>query len=702
MNKKIIKIVSVLLTIFLSVSMFSEMEIKKVNAYSYNVEAVMAYAEKHWNDGVGLCAEFVSKCVQAGGIGIPTKTITNQCFDAISGATGVQGQWLTLTSGGYALKSQNEGRLSRGDVVISWCDNGHTYRPHIMLCGGFDGAGYATFYAHNNARHNERIPASSGTCGICGRSNGKLKAKVLHLSNGNSDSIGSGINGGQRLLSDGDYHIVSALDETKGIDLTGNNTASGTNIQLYANVNDNKQVFTVKYLGDGFYSIRHKSSGKSLDVCGASLNIGTNVQLYDWNGTDAQRWVICESANGAFFSIRSKCNGFYMDVSSGSSANGSNINMYSGNESNAQLWRFVADGSKDSQTIANGKYEIISALSNDKCIEVKGKGTADLTNVQLNTWKSTANQVFELIYKGSGFYEITDINSGKAMDLEGYNRGPGTNIEIYKKNETDAQKWIIRSSGDGYYYIICKGSGQYIDVFGANNSDGTNIQGYVGNGTNAQKWKFVKKETCDYKGHNIVNIPAVSPTPTVKGLTEGKKCSVCGKIIVKQNDIPATGHVSGNSSSSNKSHQTKNTSENKTGTVVTVGVSKYKITGNNSVTYISPCNKKCTKATIPAIVKINNKLYMVTEVGNNAFGNCRNIKSVSIGKNVKVIGKNAFYGCKNLKTIKIETKVLKSVKKNAFKNINKNATVIVTTKSKVNVYKDKLLKAKLWTSVTVK
>lgn len=143
------KIISLLLTVCILVSMVA-MLAGSAGAYSYSVNSALDYAANHWNDGVGLCAEFVSKCVQAGGIAMSTQTGTGGVWKTLTKMTGLPMVQLTLDAKGNATYAANGSIMAAGDVVVQYC-NTDEIAPHIMLCAGYDSAGRAVYYAHNGA-----------------------------------------------------------------------------------------------------------------------------------------------------------------------------------------------------------------------------------------------------------------------------------------------------------------------------------------------------------------------------------------------------------------------------------------------------------------------------------------------------------------------------------------------------------------------
>ncbi len=98
-------------------------------------------------------------------------------------------------------------------------------------------------------------------------------------------------------------------------------------------------------------------------------------------------------------------------------------------------------------------------------------------------------------------------------------------------------------------------------------------------------------------------------------------------------------------------------------------------------------------------IEIKNTIdaYPVTEIGEGAFENCKDIVSVKIGNNVKVIHENAFAGCKKLNNVTFGSGKLRRLKRNsdvllidnsAFKNTKiynkaKKKGTMVVTKQKV-------------------
>lgn len=437
----------------------------KVEAAGYNAEAALQYAASHWNDGVGLCAEFVSRCVQAGGISINTETITTNCYNAVSNATGVQGQILKLDSSGQATKSLDGDILAAGDVVIEWC-NTHTYRPHIMICGGYNSSGYATYYAHNGARNN--TPRAFGKwCDPHTWSNGcDVGARVLHIS---ALSGASGEMTTPTITTNRECYIVGDK-----INITWNKTSSQSDFLHYwliitntdtgeeciggatgsnGDVNANSYQFTIPK--EGHYRI---------DIYAIPYNDKEHRQK------EAVKTV---STYGYDSSIVNLGDDFYANI----------INT------------------------GNGKY--LTADSDD--------------NVTIRTASGQKNQLWHFRKRESGSYEIINNASDKALDDTNWGQENETNVGVYTRNNTTAQKWFVRGA-EGAYFINASCGDAVLDIDSNGSADGTNVWLYEKNESSAQKFTIKKVatslDTCNALGLTTIQGGFRLSWDTVSGATK--------------------------------------------------------------------------------------------------------------------------------------------------------------------------------------
>lgn len=115
---------------------------------------------------------------------------------------------------------------------------------------------------------------------------------------------------------------------------------------------------------------------------------------------------------------------------------------------------------------------------------------------------------------------------------------------------------------------------------------------------------------------------------------------------------------------------------------------------NPTVTVTKITDENAKKLTIPATVKVKGVTYKVTAISDKAFKGNKKLTTVTIGSNVTKIGKAAFSGCRNLKKITVTAGKLKTISKNAFKGINKKASITVKGTKKVTKTLQNQLKKK--------
>ncbi|MDO4317659.1 MAG: InlB B-repeat-containing protein [Lachnospiraceae bacterium] len=176
---------------------------------------------------------------------------------------------------------------------------------------------------------------------------------VVLARNGNSLYTAEGnVSGGKVRISNNQYWIEGNQLKEKGCTITsfdcGYHHASisssvsgeylGTDFYAYivnvkpwkhlANQNGNVVTYDIKgdandiwkfdWQGDGSYIITNVANGKVLDVYGANSANGTNVQTWELNRGDSQKWCFIKSGNN--YVIVSRCGGKVLNIDENSNA----------------------------------------------------------------------------------------------------------------------------------------------------------------------------------------------------------------------------------------------------------------------------------------------------------------------------------------------------------------------------------------------
>ena len=162
----------------------------------------------------------------------------------------------------------------------------------------------------------------------------------------------------------------------------------------------------------------------------------------------------------------------------------------------------------------------------------------------------------------------------------------------------------------------------------------------------------------NYAGETAIDA-AVAATCTATGLTEGSHCTVCGKVLVTQTAVAALGHDYNctyesvpNSSTVVLIYTCSRCPDSYTQTID--GVEDITLSSENRAKagYTGVANESFK---IPGVFwdEDDQKWYRVVAIGNQAFKDCSNLKTVTIPNTVTSIGASAFLNCTSLTSITI-------------------------------------------------
>jgi pectin lyase len=146
-------------------------------------------------------------------------------------------------------------------------------------------------------------------------------------------------------LTNGSCWRIKNVNSNLYMQVEGAKQQNGTNIQQWGTTGDSvHDIWKLVDAGNGyFYLVSQIGDGNTfyLNVAGNSSNDGANVEIYQSNGGDSQKFMITENSNGSYI-IKTKIsnNNSAVEVSAYGKNSGDNIQQWSLTGHESQSWIF--------------------------------------------------------------------------------------------------------------------------------------------------------------------------------------------------------------------------------------------------------------------------------------------------------------------------------------------------------------------------
>ena len=274
----------------------------------------------------------------------------------------------TITSCNYTSAYNLLRQAKKGDFIQAQS----SYGPHSMIVVGADNnniyiydANWDTSPSSDVIRYNAAISyskfASTFSYGISLYRYNNYPSETWY-GNRNVENIGTGF-----------YANIINAYSSKPV------AVNGTNVELADPTSEKHAVWYFERRDDGSYKITNCKNNQALDVKGCSAEPEANVQTYESNDTDAQRWFLYRSGDG--YLLRPKCADNVLDAHNGGTTAGTNIKTWILNESGAQVYKIwklnVPSASKVSVKVGTSYTPTVFTWT----------ATSDTTEYTVKIWK---------------------------------------------------------------------------------------------------------------------------------------------------------------------------------------------------------------------------------------------------------------------------------------------------------------------------
>lgn len=137
-------------------------------------------------------------------------------------------------------------------------------------------------------------------------------------------------------------YVISNFAQSKYVvDVSNGSKNSGANVWAFQSNNTNAQKWKVKKDSVGYITFINIGSNKALDVYNGNATNGTNIWQFNYNDSYAQKWIAKKNTDGSLTFLSALNSNYVLDISTGTVRSQQNIQLYQNNGTNAQKFKLT-------------------------------------------------------------------------------------------------------------------------------------------------------------------------------------------------------------------------------------------------------------------------------------------------------------------------------------------------------------------------
>ncbi|WP_079054008.1 RICIN domain-containing protein [Streptomyces graminilatus] len=158
----------------------------------------------------------------------------------------------------------------------------------------------------------------------------------------------------------------------------------------------------------------------------------------------------------------------------------------------ALLSALGAAGTAQAATVDTGAWYVLVNRGSGKVLDVAGGSASD--GAALTQWPRTdsANQHFQFVDSGGGFYRLRAQHSEKVLDVLNHSTADHGDVVQWGDGNGTNQQFRLADSPDGYVRLINRNSGKAVEVDNASTADGAKVVQFTDWGGANQQWQLVR------------------------------------------------------------------------------------------------------------------------------------------------------------------------------------------------------------------